>query len=85
MTADPVSAWEDEGGARLADSPTAMEADRRLRSEQQLDRSHVSTVRGEHRYPDAHQTVAERHARRERDDLKRRLAAGAGSSTDAEH
>jgi hypothetical protein len=74
VTKDPVSAWEDEGGARLADLPTS---DPRHRSEQQqLDRSHVSTVRGEHRYPDAHQTVGERNARHERDDLKRRLAAG---------
>ena len=38
-----------------------------------LDRRHESDVRGEHRYPDAEQTDAEVAARRERDELKRRL------------
>ena len=38
-----------------------------------FDRSYVSSDRGEHRYPG--QTAGERSARRERDDLKRRLAA----------
>jgi hypothetical protein len=51
---------------------------RHQREQQELDSSHVSSVRGEHRYPDAHQTIAERHSRRERDDLKRRLAAASG-------
>jgi hypothetical protein len=40
-----------------------------------LDASHDSNTRGEHRYADAHQTEAERKARRERDDLKRALAS----------
>jgi hypothetical protein len=39
-----------------------------------LDASHDSGARGEHRYPDAHQTDAEQTARRDRDALKRRLA-----------
>ena len=39
-----------------------------------LDRTHDSDARGEHRYPDLHQTSAERKARQERDDLKRALA-----------
>ena len=39
----------------------------------ELDRRHESDVRGEHRYPDDGQTEKERQARRERDDLKRRL------------
>jgi hypothetical protein len=39
-----------------------------------LDRGHNSDDRGEHRYPDVGQTPAERSSRRERDDLKRRLA-----------
>jgi hypothetical protein len=39
-----------------------------------LDRRHSSDDRGEHRYPDAGQTPAERSSRRDRDDLKRRLA-----------
>jgi hypothetical protein len=38
-----------------------------------FDETHQSSVRGEHRYPDAHQTAAEQRARRERDALKRRL------------
>ena len=40
-----------------------------------LDASHDSNTRGEHRYTDAHQTDAERKARRERDDLKRALGS----------
>lgn len=39
-----------------------------------LDRTHDSDARGEHRYPDRHQTGAEQKARQERDDLKRALA-----------
>jgi len=39
-----------------------------------LDSTHDSDARGEHRYPDLHQTSAERKARQERDDLKRALA-----------
>ena len=39
-----------------------------------LDVSHESDARGEHRYPDAHQTTAEQRARQERDDLKRGLS-----------
>jgi hypothetical protein len=35
---------------------------------------HNSGGRGEHRYPDATQTPAERSSRRDRDNLKRRLA-----------
>lgn len=41
-----------------------------------LDSSHESDVRGEHRYSGIHQTRAERTARQNRDDLKRRLAEG---------
>jgi hypothetical protein len=39
-----------------------------------LDDMHNSNGRGEHRYPDATQTAAERSSRRDRDNLKRRLA-----------
>jgi hypothetical protein len=50
--------------------------DREPRSERdRLDASHASNTRGEHRYADAHQTVAEQQARRDRDDLKRALAS----------
>ena len=40
-----------------------------------LDASHDSSMRGEHRYADAHQTAPEQQARRDRDDLKRALAS----------
>jgi hypothetical protein len=39
-----------------------------------FDATHDSDLRGEHRYADAHQTEAEKKARQERDDLKKRLA-----------
>ncbi len=42
-------------------------------ADEALDTSHDAGRRGEHRYPDAHQTLAEQDARRERDALKRRL------------
>ena len=49
--------------------------DREPRSERdRLDASHDSNTRGEHRYADAHQTVAEQQARRDRDNLKRVLS-----------
>ena len=38
-----------------------------------LDNSHESSRRGEHRYPDAHQTTAERKGRDDRDALKQKL------------
>jgi hypothetical protein len=38
-----------------------------------LDRSHDSNSRGEHRYPDRSQTAPEQKSREERDELKRRL------------
>ena len=82
---DAIAGWEDEGGAasskpgrqtdisrREADPPGA-ERDR-------LDANHDSDARGEHRYPDTHQTRTERNARRERDDLKRSLERQRGSS-----
>jgi hypothetical protein len=46
-----------------------------------LDRRHSSDDRGEHRYPDAGQTPAERSSRRNRDDLKRRLAGSPREAT----
>ena len=47
-----------------------------------LDSSHESDVRGEHRYSGIHQTPAERTARQNRDDLKRRLAEGRATAPD---
>lgn len=66
-TRGAVSGWEDDGGARPG-------ADTRRSEQEHLDTSHQSDTRGEHRYGDVHQTRAEREARQERDDLKRRLA-----------
>jgi hypothetical protein len=43
------------------------------------DQEHDSDRRGEHRYPDANQTPAERQARKDRDDLKHKLGARRGS------
>ena len=64
---DATAGWEEEGGAasykpgrqtdisrREADPPGA-ERDR-------LDANHDSDARGEHRYPDTHQTRTERNA-----------------------
>jgi hypothetical protein len=39
------------------------------------DQEHDSDRRGEHRYPDANQTPAERQARKDRDNLKHKLGA----------
>ena len=73
---------DDDGGARRGDAaaPThkARPTTNTPQSEQQrIDASHDSDTRGEHRYDDAHQTAAEQEARRDRDDLKRRLASRA--------
>jgi hypothetical protein len=38
-----------------------------------FDTTHDSSPRGEHRYPDRHQTEAEQKARHDRDALKRKL------------
>jgi hypothetical protein len=76
--ADVISSWEDEGGAAPSDSHRSAEnaqatSDRHAAERNGLDASHDSAARGEHRYPDTHQTASEQHARRDRDDLKRRL------------
>lgn len=75
-----VSDWENDGGARSssdAERPTAMApvaSDRRRSRQEQIDASHQSDTRGEHRYADVHQTRTEQENRQKRDDLKRRLA-----------
>jgi hypothetical protein len=71
----PIRAWENEGGATIrADAGTPAAPETLDRTEQnRLDRAHDSDARGEHRYPDAHQTDAERLSRRTRDDLRHRL------------
>lgn len=75
---EAVSGWEDEGGAGPSDrsrSTTREPAGDAARTPQRdgLDKSHDSGTRGEHRYPDDHQTDAEQDAREERDALKRKL------------
>jgi hypothetical protein len=75
---DAISRWHNEGGATPSRSEhTAEQAqttdDRQSSERNDLDASHDSAVRGEHRYPDAHQTPTEQRARQLRDDLKRRL------------
>ena len=74
-----IAGWQDEGGAVPSAAQHAAEdareqSDEREAVEASLDASYDSTSRGEHRYPDAHQTESEQHARHERDALKRRLA-----------
>jgi hypothetical protein len=71
-----ISSWEDEGGAGLSDQrgKGIVQGEKRAAEQDRRDASHQSDVRGEHRYPDAHQTAAEQTGRRNRDDLKRRLA-----------
>ena len=76
-----ASGRRDDGGARGSDvgrrTGNAPAAGSRHRSPQaRLDASHQSDTRGEHRYADLHQTRAEQQARKERDDLKQRLAGG---------
>jgi hypothetical protein len=76
---DAMSGWEDEGGAAPSPSQRLTEveqaqSDARTDEQQRFDASHAAATRGEHRYPDAHQTKAEQQTRRNRDDLKRRMS-----------
>lgn len=73
-----VAGWDEDGGAAASDGGLTNEAESEVIVERSsrraaLDSSHESSRRGEHRYPDAHQTDAERKGRDERDALKRRL------------
>jgi len=78
-----ISCWEGEGGAGVCDHSceAIVPGETRAAEQKRRDASHQSDVRGEHRYPDAHQTVAEQTARRDRDDLKGRLAGRPASSS----
>lgn len=69
-----LQGWEDDGGATRPDRT----AERRQSERHQLDTSHESDVRGDHRYDPTHQTAAEQRARQDRDDLKRRLRSRGG-------
>ena len=77
---DAISGWEGEGGAAPSDAGRQVDTAREQAQQSGLERtrldvSHDSDGRGEHRYPDAQQTSAERKARQDRDDLKKGLAA----------
>jgi hypothetical protein len=77
-----ISGWEDEGGAGRSDErPVGVTEHSRADARQRLDASHESDARGEHRYPDTHQTAAEQSARQNRDDLKRRMSGGAAAGS----
>jgi hypothetical protein len=69
--------WDDEGGAGASDDGHQAAESAAADTQKQLDSSHESDVRGEHRYSGVHQTPADRQAREDRDDLKRRLASRA--------
>jgi hypothetical protein len=73
-----LAGWEDEGGAAPSESGLRAETQReqsveRAERRAAFDATHDSSARGDHRYPDSHQTGAEQKARQERDDLKRKL------------
>jgi hypothetical protein len=66
--------WENEGGRAPSGRgvPTELERAKGV-ARAAFDATYDSSARGEHRYPDAHQSDAERHARHTRDALKREL------------
>ena len=73
-----LAGWEDEGGAAPSASGLIAETQQQESVERAgrraaFDGTHDSSARGEHRYPDSHQTEAEQKARHDRDDLKRKL------------
>lgn len=73
-----LAGWEDEGGAAPSDRGLMAETQRQESAERAggcaaFDAAYDSSARGEHRYPDSHQTEAEQKARDNRDDLKRKL------------
>ena len=73
-----LTGWEDEGGAAASTRVVVAETQReesagRAKARAAVDDTHHSSTRGEHRYPDTHQTPAEQKSRQERDDLKRKL------------
>jgi hypothetical protein len=73
-----LAGWDNEGGSLPSDGGLKAETQReesgdRAARRAAFDTSHDSSVRGEHRYPDAHQTEVEQKARHDRDALKRKL------------
>ena len=76
-----LGGWDDDGGAVSSDRGLKNEIKQEESGDRSahraaFDTSHESSTRGEHRYPDTHQTNAERKARDDRDALKRRLERG---------
>lgn len=72
------SRWENEGGSlsEPAVPSRSVEDDAAQAARTNVDATYQSSVRGEHRYPDKHQTQAEQAARDDRDVVKRRLRGG---------
>ena len=74
-----LAGWDNAEGAESPDRGLKAKTQHEAKNEQAdrraaFDTTHDSSVRGEHRYPDTHQTEAEQNARRDRDALKRKLA-----------
>src|SRR5205809_7483954 len=74
-----MAGWDNDGGAAASGArlkaETEMEQSRaRDARRAAFDTTHDSSVRGEHRYPDTHQTEGEQKARHDRAALKRKLA-----------
>lgn len=72
--------WEDDGGAAPSAGGLTAETQRqesveRAERRAAFDATYDSSARGEHRYPDSHQTEAEQKTRHNRDDLKRKLGS----------
>jgi hypothetical protein len=70
--------WDNEGGAAPSESGRQAEIEWEARvvrnaGRAAFDTTHDSSARGEHRYPDTHQTEREQNARTDRDALKRKL------------
>jgi hypothetical protein len=79
LQATALTRWEEEGGAMPSAAGVTDEARRDAAAHHAsvratFDAAHDSSARGEHRFPDAHQTETERDARDGRDDFKRRMA-----------
>jgi hypothetical protein len=73
-----LAGWDNEGGSVPSDRELKIETERedssdRAAKQSAFDTTHDSSARGEHRYPDAHQTEGEQKARDARDALKRKL------------
>jgi hypothetical protein len=73
-----LAGWDNEGGTVPSDRELKADTQReesrdRAARQAAFDTTHDSSARGEHRYPDAHQTEGEQNARGARDALKRKL------------